>query len=195
MTLTRTLLLIWLGGCLLLFTAGCALSPAAVPDYTNAQMDFSAVRTVAVMPFQNLTSDDQAAERVRDAFMGMLLATEEIYVLPPGEVARGINRVGMRIPQTPTVEEVTKLKGVLEVDAVITGVLREYGAVRSGAAEANLVSLSLQVIETQNGTVVWSGSSTKGGITQVDRLLGSGGQPMNDVTIQVINDLLDQLFE
>ncbi|MCM2265639.1 MAG: penicillin-binding protein activator LpoB, partial [Desulfuromonadales bacterium] len=66
---------------------------------------------------------------------------------------------------------------------------------RSGAAEANLVSLSLQMIETQNGTVVWSASSTKGGITPVDRLLGSGGQPMNDVTTQVINDLLDQLFE
>lgn len=195
MKLTRNLLVVWLGCCLQLCMGGCSLMPPAVPDYTNAQMDFSAVRTVAVMPFQNLTSDDQASERVRDAFMGMLLATEQIYVLPPGEVARGVNRVGVRIPQTPTVEEITKLKAVLEVDAVITGVLREYGPVRSGSAEANLVSLSLQMIETQNGTVVWSASSTKGGITAVDRLLGSGGQPMNDVTTQVINDLLDQLFE
>jgi hypothetical protein len=125
----------------------------------------------------------------------MLLATEAIYVLPPGEVTRGINRVAMRLPQTPTIEEITKLRGVLEVDAVITGVLREYGAVRSGSAEANLVSLSLQMIETQNGTTVWSASSTRGGITQMDRLLGSGGRPMNDVTTRVLNDLLDQLFE
>lgn len=195
MTWKSKLLLFWLGCSLQLGVGGCALAPASVRDYTNTQMDFSAVRTVAVLPFQNLTSDDLAAERVRDAFMGMLLATEEIYVLPPGEVARGINRVSMRLPETPTVEEITKLKGILEVDAVITGVLREYGAVRSGAAEANLVSLSLQMIETQNGTVVWSASSTKGGITQTDRLLGSGGQPMNDVTTRVINDLLDQLFE
>ncbi len=183
-------------GCfILLFFSGCTFSPGPVPDYTNPQMDFSAVRSVAVLPFQNLTSDDQAAERVRDAFMGMLLATEAIYVLPPGEVNRGINRVGMRIPQTPAIEEITKLRSVLEVDAVITGVLREYGSVRSGAAEANLVSLSLQMIETQNGTTVWSASSTKGGITQMDRLLGSGGRPMNDVTTRVFNDLLDQLFE
>jgi hypothetical protein len=67
--------------------------------------------------------------------------------------------------------------------------------VRSGSAEANLVSLSLQMIETQNGTTVWSASSTRGGITQMDRLLGSGGRPMNDVTTRVLNDLLDQLFE
>lgn len=195
MTWTRNLINTLLCCSLPLLLGGCAGFSAGGPDYTNAQMDFGAVQTVAVLPFQNLTDDDQAAERVRDAFMGMLLATETIYVLPPGEVSRGINRVGMRTPETPAAEEVTKLKGILQVDAVITGVLREYGAVRSGSAEANLVSLSLQMVETENGTVVWSASSTKGGITQADRLLGSGGRPMNDVTTQVINDLLDQLFE
>ena len=180
--------------CILLLLAGCTASPT-VPDYTNPQMDFSAVRSVAVLPFQNLTDDEQAGERVRDAFMGMLLATEVIYVLPPGEVMRGVSRAGLRTPQTPTVEEIIKLKGILEVDAVITGTLREYGKVRSGSAEANMVSLSLQMIETQSGTTVWSASSTKGGITMGDRMIGGGGRPMNDVTIQVINELLDQLFE
>lgn len=195
MTWTRSLINTLICCSLPLLLGGCAGFSSKVPDYTHAQMDFSAVQTVAVLPFQNLTDDDQAAERVRDAFMGMLLATETIYVLPPGEVNRGINRVGMRTPQTPTVEEITKLKGLLKADAVITGVLREYGSVRSGSAEANLVSLSLQMIETENGTVVWSASSTRGGISQADRLLGSGGRPMNDVTTQVINDLLDQLFD
>lgn len=184
----------WLSCCALLLFAGC-VNTSAPPDYTSQKMDFSAVRSVAVLPFMNLSSDDQAGERVRDAFMGMLLATEAIYVLPPGEVARGVNLVGMRTPATPTIEEITKFQALLEVDAVITGVLREYGPVRSGSAEANLLSLSLQMSETQTGTTVWSASSTKGGISMSDRMLGSGGQPMNDVTIEAINDLLDQLFE
>jgi hypothetical protein len=127
--------------------------------------------------------------------MGMLLATDAFYVLPPGEVARGLNRAGMRSPQTPTVEEIKAVSAILEVQAVITGVLREYGTVRSGSAEANLVSLSLQMIETQTGSIIWSASSTKGGITMADRLLGGGGEPMNAVTEKVINDLLDKLFE
>jgi hypothetical protein len=177
-----------------LFLAGCALS-GPQNDFTNPNMDFSAIQTVAVLPFQNLTADDQAAERVRDSFMGMLLATDAFYVLPPGEVARGLNRAGMRSPQTPTVEEIKAVSAILEVQAVITGVLREYGTVRSGSAEANLVSLSLQMIETQTGSIIWSASSTKGGITMADRLLGGGGEPMNAVTEKVINDLLDKLFE
>ena len=143
----------WLSCCAFLLLAGCATT-SDPPDYTSQQMDFSAVRSVAVLPFLNLSSDDQAGERVRDAFMGMLLATEAIYVLPPGEVARGVNLVGMRTPETPTIEEITKFQPLLEVDAVITGVLREYGPVRSGSAEANLLSLSLQMSETQTGTTI-----------------------------------------
>jgi hypothetical protein len=67
--------------------------------------------------------------------------------------------------------------------------------VRSGQSEANIVSLSLQMIETETGTVVWSGSSTQGGITLSDRMFGGGGEPMNKVTEKAVNDLLDQLFE
>ncbi|MBE0574971.1 MAG: DUF799 family lipoprotein [Desulfuromonadales bacterium] len=190
----KSLLVHWIIYGFFLLLAGCS-SNLTTPAYTSSQMDFSAVRSVAVLPFLNLTSDDQASERMRDAFMGMLLATEVIYVLPPGEVARGVDRASIRIPQTPSIEEINKLNSVLDVDAVITGVLREYGTVRSGSAEANLVALSLQMIETQTGTIVWSAEATKGGITLSDRMLGSGGQPMNDVTLLVINDLLDQLFD
>lgn len=179
---------------LLLALTGCT-SWAPQNDYTNMNMDFGSIQAVAVLPFQNLTSDDQAAERVRDSFMGMLLATEAFYVLPPGEVARGINRAGVRTPHAPTTDEIKSLGKILEVGAVITGVLREYGPVRSGSTEANIASLSLSLIETQTGTIVWAASSTRGGIGLKDRMLGGGGKPMNKVTEQVVNDLLDKLFE
>lgn len=176
-----------------LLGAGCATT--GEHTYKNTSMNFGAVQSVAVLPFENLTGDDDAAARVRDAFMGMLLATEAMYVLPPGEVQRGIERAGLRKPSEPTAEQVKTLGKILDVGAVITGVLREYGTVRSGQSEANLISVSLQMMEVETGTVVWSGASTKGGITVSDRLFGGGGDPMNAVTKEAINDLLDQLFE
>jgi hypothetical protein len=51
------------------------------------------------------------------------------------------------------------------------------------------------MMETETGTVVWSGASTQGGITLSDRMFGGGGEPMNKVTEKAVNDLLDQLFE
>ena len=184
---TKTL---WL---LLLLCCGCSTS--GEHNYKNRMMNFGAVQSVAVLPLQNLSDDDDAAARVRDTFMVMLLATEAIYVLPPGEVERGIERSAMRIASTPTIEQAQTLGKVLEVDAVITGVLREYGRVRSGQTEANLISVSLQMMEVETGRIVWSADSTRGGIGIGDRMLGGGGKPMNEVTRNAINDLLDQLFE
>jgi hypothetical protein len=115
--------------------------------YFEPAMDFGSLQSVAVLPFQDLTRTQEAAERVRDTFIGMLLATEAVYVLP------------------------------------------------TGTTSANVVSLSLQMMEASTGRVVWSASSSKGGITIWDRLLGTRGQPMNVVTEKVVNDLLNKLFE
>jgi TolB-like protein len=163
--------------------------------YFEPAMDFGSLQSVAVLPFQDLTRMQGAAERVRNTFMVKLLATNALYVLPPGEVARGTSRVGTFQLQGPSAEQVRQVGSILKVDAVITGVLREYGTVRSGTTAANLISLSLQMMETSTGRIIWSASSTKGGITIWDRLLGTGGKPMNEVTEKVVDDLLDQLFE
>ena len=106
-------------------------------------MDFGALRTVAVMPFRNLTRDQMAAERVRDIFSNSLLATGALYVIPAGEVARGIARAGIINASAPSDEEISKFVGVVKVDAVITGVVREYGEVRSGATSANVIAFSM----------------------------------------------------
>jgi len=172
----------------------CAGKRSAEVTYRDPRMDFSLVQKVAVLPFENLTNANTAAERVRDVFMTMMQATGATYVIPPGEVARGVDRATVSRPTTPTAEDVVNLGKVVGVDAVITGVVREYGEVRSGSSSAGVVSISLQMMETQTGKVVWSASATRGGVGAADRLFGGGGQPMDQVTADAVRDLLDRLF-
>ncbi len=162
--------------------------------YQDGNMDFGSIHTAAVLPFTNLSRESAGAERCREVFSNMLLATGAVYVLPPGEVARGLNRVQVVDPRQPSVDEITKLGALLKADVVIRGVVQEYGEVRSASAAANVVSLSLEMYETATGKIVWSGASTKGGIGMSDRLLGSGGAPMADVTQRAVGDLIDKLF-
>lgn len=177
----------------LLLMVGCASSN--VDTYVDPMMDFGAIQTVAVMPFNNLTKDDMASARVRDNFIGTLLATQAVYVLPTGEVARGISRVGMANPTDPSIDDVVNLSNILKVDAIFLGTLKEYGEVRSGSTTANVISLSLKLIETETGRVVWTASSTVGGIGTMDRLFGGGGEAMNEVTQAAVDDLINKLFE
>lgn len=173
--------------------AACVTTTTEV--YRDPNMDFGAIRSIAVMPFLSLARDNVAAERVRDVFINDLLATGAVYVVPVGEVARGIGRAEIAHPVAPSPEEVVKLASMIKVQAVITGVLKEYGEARSGTTSANMISVSLQMMEAQTGKVVWSASSTKGGISIWDRLLGGGGQPMDKITQKAVDDLINKLFK
>jgi hypothetical protein len=182
--------------CILFFVIVSFTACATHGDvYRDPNMDFGAIRTVAVMPFVNLTRDVLSAERVRDVFMTMLLATGGVYVVPQGEVARAALTAGITNPTAPTKEEILKFATFVKADAVITGVVREYGEVRSGTTAANVVSLSLQMIEAQTGKIVWSASSTRGGVGLKERLLGGGGEPLNDSTEKAVKDVINQLFK
>lgn len=162
------------GVLLALVLAGCASSSDVFRDQT---MDFAAIRTVAVMPLSNQTREAQAPERVRDVFTTLLLSTGAVYVVPPGEVSRGISRTGLSEPSAPAPEDIIKFGAAIKADAVITGVIREYGEIRSGTTAANVISIGFRMIETQTGRVIWSASSTQGGVTFKDRLLGEAALP------------------
>jgi hypothetical protein len=180
-----SLSLIWLSSC----------GHVKTGVFHDPNMDFSAIRTVAVLPFANLTNERQAGERVRDVFITTLLANSDIYVLSTGEVFRGIVTAGISDRSAPSAEEVKRLAGIIKANAVITGVVKEYGTVRSGSVTADVISLSLQMVEAQTGKIVWAVSTTKGGVGIGDRLLGGGGAPMNDITQEAIDDLINKLFK
>ena len=179
---------------ILVFLVACASKYKVSENYHDPNVDFALLRTVAVMPFANLTNDKLAGERVRNTFMNSLFSTGVLYVIPAGEVARGISRAGIDNPWSPSGEDVSKLAAIVNADSVITGVVTEYGEVRSGAITANVISVSTQMIEKETRKVIWSASTTKGGISIWDRLFGGGGQPMEDITQAAVDDLIKKLF-
>jgi hypothetical protein len=170
---------------------GCATGG---PRYQDKTMDFGSIRTVAVMPLTNFSREVNGGDRVRDVVENILLASGGFYVLPTGEVSRAVQRLGIPNAAAPSKDEVIAIGKALSSEAILVGALKEYGEVRSGNSTANVISLSLQLQETQTGRVVWSGSTSKGGIGVWDRLFGGGGEPMNKVTEEAVRDLVHQLF-
>jgi hypothetical protein len=184
-----------LGRPLLLIATALVACGGRQRTYHDQKMDFGAVRTIAVLPFQNLSRETAAGDRVRDVLANTVLASGIAYVLPPGEVQRGLERAAITNTSSPTSEDIVKLGAILKADAVITGVVKEYGEIRTGSSSSNVISLSAQMVETGTGKVVWSGATTKGGLSLADRFFGGGGRPLNDVTEAAVDDLLKQLVQ
>lgn len=180
-------------GALLTFS-GCAARRGVDVTYHDPDMDFSLIRSVAVMPLDNLSNNKTADASVRDVLMTVLQATGAFYVLPPGEVGRGISRLALASPSQPTAEEVVQFAEVVGVDVVFVGTVREYGELRSGGSVAGVVSFSLRMLEAQTGRVVWSASASAGGVSVKDRVFGGGGRPMDEVTRKAVSRVTDRLF-
>jgi TolB-like protein len=180
---------------LLLATLVGACASASKDIYSDPNMDFGSVKNVAVLPFTNLSKDQQAGDRVRDVFITELLATGALYVIPVGEMARQFGVLVILNPFAPGTEEIVKLSKALKAQAVIIGVVREYGEFRSGSAAANGISMSIELYEGETGRIVWSASSTKGGVGLGERLLGGGGELMNDITVKAVDEIINGLLK
>jgi TolB-like protein len=191
----RAVALLLAGAVLAGLAGGCTTTRGLESTYADPEVDLSLVQTVAVMPFVNLTSDDRAGERVRDVFSTMLQATGAVYVVPPGEVTKAVNRLRVGKSDEPAPEDVTAIGSAVKADVVVTGVVREYGQVRSGNSTANAIAVSVKLFATESGKVIWSGASTAGGVTASDRFFGGGGEPMELVTEDALRDLIDRIYD
>jgi len=71
----------------LIFVGGCG---GSVIRYVNPTANFSYIRKVAVLPFNNLSDDRYAGERIRNSLIVDLMSRGAFDVVEQGEVSKVI---------------------------------------------------------------------------------------------------------
>lgn len=172
--------------------SGCARSQPQ--HFVHPTYDFSNVKKVAVLPFENLTSEQQAGERVRKAVIAEMLAQGVVDVVEPGQVNLALNRLSIQSVTTLSTDDFKKLGDALGVQALFLGSVDVYERVSVGGGSFPEVTISLRAVDAQTGTIVWSSTNTKGGVSLAGRLFGLGGDTMSVTTQQTIRSALATLF-
>jgi len=181
-TLTITLLLASLAG----------VACGAPARYLNRSADLGAIKTVAVLPFENLTADKLCAERLQRIFLTELLSREAFKVVEPGLVSRAMRRDQLDAA-TLTPEELKRLGGALGAEAFFMGSVLEYDEGRSaGSAASPRVKLVLKLVDAESGTTLWTVNREAGGATVTARLFGIGGVAASTVAESIIRSELAQ---
>jgi TolB-like protein len=175
---------------LLAALAGAACTPT--PRYLNRSADLGAIKTVAVLPFENVTTDKLCAERVQRIFVTELLIREAFKVVEPGLVTRAMRKDQLE-PAALTPEEIKRLGVALGAEALFMGTVLEYDEGRSsGSAPAPRVKLQFRLVDVDSGTTLWSVGREAGGATLTGRLFGIGGSGASAVAEAVIREELAQ---
>jgi len=159
----------------------------------SEDVDFSTIKRVAVLPFENFSSERNAEDMVRQLVITELLASRLVDVTVPGEATAAIEKMGIKTPATLDAQQIKALGSALKVQAVILGSVNRFGEARTGTVSAPEVSVTLMMAETNAGTVVWSITKSEGGASFMARYFGARTDTMSETALKVVREALQTL--
>lgn len=146
--------------CLFALLVGCSRHPRL---YFKPAYDFSGSRKIAVLPFENLSDDGGAGEKLQKIFLVELLKQKKWEVLEPGEVERALRELRIRATDKLSSEQARQLKEKLGLDWIFFGTALEYSTPQAGSREAPVVSLTARVLDAATGEIIWAAFGSRQG--------------------------------
>jgi len=171
-------------GCGYKYTSGYASDPAAL----------GSIRSIAVIPFENLARHYQAGVIVADLFGTELYISKRFRVMERSEVQKLCAEKGINLPESIDPEFAQSLGKTLGVDGVITGSVSEYWYRVSREAEEDAepaVGLNARLFDASTGEVLWVCSSTRSSYD----IFSAQKDPLNRVAQIVVRKMVDRLVE
>ena len=173
--------------------AGCGSSSSA--KYTHPNADLGAIKRVAVLPFENLTQERSAGDKVQKVFISELLAAEAFDVVEPGQVAKLLKAERIESVEALGPAEIKRIGEGLKAQGLFMGTVVDFAETRSGSTPAPEVTITLRLVEVQSGVTIWSASKTRSGASVSARLFGVGGQTLTEAARQLMRAQLKGLVK
>jgi hypothetical protein len=176
-----TLFLILMG-----MLVGCI--PAPQPDLSNP------VRTVAILPFSNMSNNVDAPAKVREVLEQSL--TAKFYrVIPLQEVDQALeDGLGITLGEQLDDVDFKDIAAQIKADAFVFGDITHFDTTISGVLNTNRVSAKLRMIQVGTQTELWYthfGAKSKfstGGVGSLmslgDAITDSGDEEIQWITVQ-----------
>ena len=174
-----------------LLVLGCAGGGAS---FIHPNVNFGNIRKCALLPFQNLTSDSFADDRMQSVFLTELLNHPSLALVDPEETVSAMRELRLPAGSALSPEQVVALGKALKVDAVFGGSVEEYGLPTHMRQQAYTVTAVFNLAETETGSVIWRSQVHVDGSSWWRKLIGSESVSLYDVSRQAVRTALGSLF-
>lgn len=178
--------------CISLFSimiTGCS-KLNSTQSFVREDVDLGFVLNIAVLPFENHTNDKFVMERVRDVTITQVLALGLFDVVDKGLVDSVLREeaIDKNTPiDKPTIKRLGQL---LNIQALLIGSVDESNEKRLGSTSYPELTLTLRLVETKSGMILWQASGHRCGDSLLSRLLGLTPTDSFQVALRLVRDLL-----
>jgi TolB-like protein len=168
---------------------------ADVKQYIRSNANFQYIKKVAILPFNNLTDDKFAGEKVKSIITLDVLESGVFEVAEEGEVNKIVadvfREMGYREGELVSLdlESIKRIAEKLGVQAIFIGSVESYGQ-RGGGSTYSIVSISLKLVEANSGITLWRGYQSQKGSSVSRSVLGI--EQKNE--IELSRDISSQLL-
>ncbi len=143
---------------LVVFTAGCSgirQRPARGKPVAGAEL-----KKIAILPFHNISGRRDAGKMVANNFVTEIFVDGRYGVEEPGNILQFMLQENVSVVGEMGIDRIRILGLRLGVDGVLVGIVDVFD---DGTKTAPTVSLTARLIESESGTIVWSGQVSKSG--------------------------------
>lgn len=172
--------------------SGCAFGNG-MKHYTRPGVDTNSIDKIAVLPFENFTSDKFSDEKIRSLVI-IDLISRGVDVIEPGEVRGLLKEMQLRSLNSITSRHFKQIGEILKVQAVMTGSVGVFKVSRGATVSYPEVSISLILHEAETSDILWSAWHTTGGAGFWERHFGAEGKTVDETAKILIDDILDTLY-
>ena len=186
----RNVLLIGFIAVLLMVITGCG-GKTVSESFTREDVDVAFVQTIAVLPFENNSEERFAGHRARDLTITQVLAMGLYDVVEKDLVDSHMYNEAID-PGTP-IDPLTlkRLGNRLGVQAFLVGTVDVAGENKLGATTYPEIALTLRLIETDSGMIIWQASGHRSGESFGRRLFGLKADDAFQITLSLVRALLN----
>jgi TolB-like protein len=144
--------------------------------FLHPEYNFGMIERVAVIPFVNLTNDAGMGEFAARLFITELLSKNAFDVVEIGEVVHELVKAGKSRDSELSTEELKKIAGLLNAQALIFGSVGESSSLRTGSISSHILGMQVSMVEAETGVTVWSANIHTSGPGFLARIFGVGEQ-------------------
>ena len=168
---------------LLLCVPGCS-SHSVTKSFVRENASLAHIQHVAVLPF----AGGGKAQRVREYTMTQLLASGTFDVVDKGLVDSVLAQEVIGADTPIDASTIRRLGQLLNVQAFIVGSVEQSNVTRGNAAFAEII-MTLRLIDSETGIILWQASGRGSGYSLADRLFGMAPKDSFTVTMGLLDDL------
>jgi TolB-like protein len=173
-----------------LMLAGCS-SRTAPESFTREDVDTAFVQNIAVLPYQNNSSNKYAPILARDITITQVLAMGLYNVVEKDLVDNFMynEAIDSGVPIDPLT--LKRMGNRLNVQAFLMGTVDVAGMSKLGSTTYPEVALTLRLIEAESGMILWQASGYNSGESFGRRLLGIKPDDAYKLTFDLVRKLLN----